>query len=395
MMDELLKDLTPEEKLTLTLCHLEFDDDQKSKISSLISEIKDWDRFLDLVNRHGIAALVWYNLTGTKNDKSIPSGCLSKLRSSYLLSLSRNSYLYSSLAAIIGLLKTENIKIVLLKGIALEKTLYGNKGLRQMTDIDLLVGREDVLRVRKILMMNGFRSLPLKSPLYRNLILFYGKHIPSLVKEDCSVDVHFRLFEGESNHLTEKVIMTSTPAGPDEDKAFIPSPLLHFLYLVKHLAYHEENGGTQLRLFTDLNLMLRSYHEEIITEQLIDYAEEAGLESQLATRLYQLNRYFGIDYPAWMNQFINKFDHSDTSEKFLGLLKNPKDEDTENPHLDLTNQVREIPGIFNKALYIAGFIFPTLSFMKSRYGTGTRLRAIIYYPVRWFGFLKFLFRGRR
>jgi hypothetical protein len=48
MMGELLKDLTPEEKLPLILCRLEFNDDQKKEISSLIREIKDWNRFLDL-----------------------------------------------------------------------------------------------------------------------------------------------------------------------------------------------------------------------------------------------------------------------------------------------------------------------------------------------------------
>jgi hypothetical protein len=106
---------------------------------------------------------------------------VSKLRSSYLLSLSRNTYLYSSLAGITGLIKTENIKVVLLKGLALEKTLYGDKGLRQMTDIDLLVGQDDVLPIRKILIRNGFRS-SLKSPLYKKLILFTASTSLRLLK---------------------------------------------------------------------------------------------------------------------------------------------------------------------------------------------------------------------
>jgi hypothetical protein len=92
-----------------------------------------------------------------------------------------------------------------------------------------------------------------------------------------------------------------------------------------------------------------------------------------------------------MNDFINKFDHSGTIEKFLRLLKNPKAEVIENPRLNFMKQVREMPGIYHKALYITGFIFPSLSFMKNRYGTDTRTMAIIYYPVRWFG-LKVLFR---
>ena len=391
-MDELLTFLTPEEKLPFLLCRLEFTEEQITGIGTLIKEIKDWDRFLYLVNRHGIAALAWHNLSGTKKDKDIPDECLSKLRSSYLLSLSRNTYLNRCLADILESIRMEEIKIVLLKGLALEKTLYGSEGLRQMTDMDLLVSRDDVLRLREILISKGFRSLPLKSPLYKNLILFYGKHIPSLVREDCSVDIHFRLFDDKNNSLTGLMIASSTPLGSYNDKVFIPSPLLHFLYLVKHLAYHEENGGAQLRMFTDLYLMLCSCRDEIINKQLIEYADTADLQFQLAAKLYQMNRFMGIDFPAWVIDFINKFDHSGVRDKFLRLLKNPKDELIENQSLSYKKQIREIPGFYYKALYITGFIFPSLSFMKNRYGTKTRMRAILYYPVRWVGVVKLMFR---
>ena len=40
-------------------------------------------------------------------------------------------------------LRKAGIKHILLKGMALEHTLYGSKGLRQMTDCDILIKSEE------------------------------------------------------------------------------------------------------------------------------------------------------------------------------------------------------------------------------------------------------------
>ena len=66
------------------------------------------------------------------------SGIWTILHTAYLKSLTNNTIIYTHLKEIVALAKKENIKIVLLKGLALEKTVYGNKGLRQLSDIDHL-----------------------------------------------------------------------------------------------------------------------------------------------------------------------------------------------------------------------------------------------------------------
>jgi hypothetical protein len=69
-----------------------------------------------------------------------------------------------------------------------------------MSDADLLVAPEDALRAQEILIKAGFISRPMKSSLYRHIILDLGNHLPELHRRGISVDLHHRLFgpEGEA-----------------------------------------------------------------------------------------------------------------------------------------------------------------------------------------------------
>ena len=54
--------LSSEEKLLISLCRLGFSEKQKSEISGLMREVKNWDHFVRLANDHSIIALVAYNI---------------------------------------------------------------------------------------------------------------------------------------------------------------------------------------------------------------------------------------------------------------------------------------------------------------------------------------------
>ena len=62
MISDPLAQLSAEEKLHLSLCRLEFSEEQKSEIRELMKEVKDWDHFVKLANNHGIIALTAYNM---------------------------------------------------------------------------------------------------------------------------------------------------------------------------------------------------------------------------------------------------------------------------------------------------------------------------------------------
>jgi hypothetical protein len=384
-------EIRDEEIFLLGLCRLHFTLDLTEKLKGLVHSIKDWEYFISLANQHGISALVFRNLEQLGFLQFIPDDHVTKLKNALMLSVSRNAFHLSAIEEILGLLNAEGIKVVILKGLALEMTVFGNCGLRQMTDVDILIDRKDYLRAHTILMNNGYDSMPVKSGFHRPIIAWTGKHLPSLLKNGTSVDIHLELFPGKRNNLTKMLFNTSVEIMIDREKAYVPAPQLFFLFLVRHLYSHEIKNESQLRLYADLVVLIEKYHDEIINYDLISNASVAGMSKILAWRLEPLRDLWGIHFPGWIDDFIDKWFNPDSINKFVFFLKSPKNNKPKNQGQVYRLTIKEIPGIHRKVLFILGDLFPTISFIKERYGCKSTFVAFFYYPVR-LGKLFWLFR---
>jgi hypothetical protein len=380
MKDE--PEIRNEEMLLLELCRLTFSNAQTAKIKELVTSVTDWDYFATLANEHGVVALVFNNMEKSGLLSAVPEKIAAILNNGLMLSLSRNSFHTSVITEVLRILHKENIKMVLLKGMALELTVYGNSGLRQMTDIDILLDRNNYKRTLEIMIENGYVSLPVKSLFHLPIIAYTGKHLPSLLKDGASIDIHLELFGGNRNILTKLLYDNSSEIGINDQYAYIPPPQLFFLYLVKHLYSHEINNESQLRLYTDLVVLIEKYREEIINRDLLIYAADAGLSEILACRLELLIDFWGILFPDWVNDFINKWHNPDSVKEFVCFLKTTKNKSASGNALIYRKTIHEIPGLHRKILFVIGDVFPTLSFMKRRYGCRSKLIALLYYPHR-------------
>ncbi len=380
-----------EETLLLGLCRLEYRDEQLEKIRALATVITDWNYFSFLANAHGVAALAYHNLEKYSLLTGIPREVVTFLKGALMLSLSRNAYNTEAMGEALRLLNGENIRTVLLKGMALEFSVYGNAGLRQMSDIDVLISRNQCIKARNILINSGYVSLPLKSIFHKLIFADTGKHLPSLIKSGTSIEIHHELFGSKKNVLTMMLYDNSYKIEIKGAKAYIPQPQIFFLYLIKHLYLHEMNNESQLRLYTDLVVMIEKYHDEILNYDLLTYASRAGMSEILAWRLEPLRDLWGISFPGWIDDFIDRWYNPDSINKFIFFLKSPKD----NPPLDKARFYRhvisDIPGLHRKFLFLLGDLFPTISFMKKRYNCPDTWKVLFYYPHR-LGKVFWLFR---
>ena len=383
--------LTAEEKLLSSLCRLNFNEEQKSEIRDLMKEVKDWDHFVNLSNEHGIIALCWYNINETGNSNNVPERQLEILHLAYLKNLTRNTFLFNQLEEIISLAKKENIKIVLLKGLYLEKTIYGYKGLRQMNDIDILVRQDKAASLRRILLKNGYKSAPLVSYFHEKIMPAYGKHLPEMIKNGISVEIHFKLFDQSENTLTELFLDKTSESFENNIEYNYPGHQLFFLYLVSHLEKHEMSDSSQLRLYLDLYALLSLFYDEIINEQLFYYAGKVNLLTPLVEKLSLLEIYWDIEIADKFSPFLEKADYDRVKEKFIWSLRHPNENQKENDRDSLFMLLKNVPGINNQLLLVIGHIFPSLAYMKYRYKQENTFRVILYYPIRWFRQIKTIF----
>ncbi len=125
--------------LLLLLCRDSLTEDEKRDVGVLASCISDWGSFCDLALKNGVAALAWYNLNDSGFGESVPENEKTILEGVMMQTITRVTFIANSAAEITEILNNEGIKPVLLKGLALEHTVYGNRGLRQMSDADILV----------------------------------------------------------------------------------------------------------------------------------------------------------------------------------------------------------------------------------------------------------------
>ncbi|HOP58458.1 MAG TPA: nucleotidyltransferase family protein [Bacteroidales bacterium] len=376
-------DILNEELLLTGLCRTSFNTEQAGMVKKLSQGTVNWDYFCRMASEHGIAALVYHNLEKLSLLNELPDETKNFLRQSLLISLNKNTLNTSSLVNVLKLLNKHKIKTVLLKGIALELTVYENEGIRQMTDIDVLMKREDCLKARSLLLADGFVEMPLKSVFYKYIIGYIGKHLPTLIKDKFRLELHHELFGKENNLLTRLLFDTSQTTEINGAEAFTPDPCIFFLYLVKHLSMHEMNNESQLRLYTDLVVMIEKEGKHILTPELIEYSEKAGMTKTLALHLEPLREFWGISFTECINEIIDKHSVQDSLNRFLYFLKSPKN----NPVCDRSRLYRhtfnEVPGFHRKLLFLLGDLFPSVSFMKKRYNCPDILCIIPRYLLRW------------
>lgn len=243
--------------LLFHLAHYPYNNSDKETLKNLFEEVQDWDHFIKLVNDHGIIALATYNIKEAGLESLLPEKAMRTLENSMMQSVARNSWLTEKWKEANIILSEAGIKHIVLKGMALEHTLYDSRGLRQMNDNDILIRRADALRAWYLLQNNGFKPKPLKSPLHKRILPDLGKHLPELYKDGYSLEIHTRLFDenvydaGFYNDIFNNAIEIQI----DKIPTLILPADINISYLVKHFKYHESEGDCQLRLYTDIKLL--------------------------------------------------------------------------------------------------------------------------------------------
>jgi len=384
-MSDHIDNLTPEERLLLSLCRVEFTEKQKDELSRIIRGVTDWDHFVRAANEHCMIAQCWYTLDATGNSATIPSGAVALMRNAFFRNLAQNTFIYRLLAEIALLAKREGVRIVLLKGSALEKTLYGNRGLRHLSDIDILVEFDKALYFREVLLKNGFASVPEMSPLHRKLLPYLKRHLPALSKDGIYTELHARLFDNGNEALTTEFLKSSAALPGEDPGLFLPPVQLHFLYLVRHLDRHFRTADLKLKFFADLLNLTYQYRSAIFNHDLAGKAREAGLEQELQDILSLLTMFWGVSFEDIQGVARVNTGRSAVSDRFISFLRNPETYTGQERSDPLFSPLKEIPGLFRKTLFLAGYIFPSIGYMKSRYHCRTAAGALVRYPARWGG----------
>ena len=148
--------LSPEARLLLLVASCGDANAKRDKIDALLAEGLDWSYLFPAARHNRMFPLLYHHLKDRPND-SVPTSVAAELKAQFNKNSLHNLFLAQELIRIHDLLESNHIPAVSYKGVTLAQTLYENLSLRQMWDLDILVHTEDVLKVRSLLVSDGYR----------------------------------------------------------------------------------------------------------------------------------------------------------------------------------------------------------------------------------------------
>ncbi len=149
----------PENELLICLARPTVDVAKTERVRRLVRGGLDWDYLLAMADRHNVIPRFYYHLNAICPE-TVPDQALFKLQDHNQENTRRSLFLTGELLKLLELLEAQGIRAVPFKGPTLAWCAYGDVALRQFGDLDILVHKQDVLKVRELLVDEGFNPTP-------------------------------------------------------------------------------------------------------------------------------------------------------------------------------------------------------------------------------------------
>ncbi len=375
--------LTSEDKLILSGSKLHLTENDIQQMEDLISSVTNWKRFTDMAIQNGVGPSTHKNFSLVNNLNLIPEKSLSRLKQTYYRSLSRNMILYEYFRNAVDVFSKEGITVIALKGIFLAEIIYQDIGLRQMSDIDLLIRKEDIEKCRKLLLDMGYKYTEFyKSDFIKEFD--NKKHLPPLILNGVSIELHSKI------HLDALGFSVNIDDYWKRSQQVMLSNIsVHSLsiedliqHLCLHLNEHFNEGNPQLSSFVDISEVIKKYSSKINWDFLLESCNLYNCSNIVFKYLLLIEKYFHIVIPGCILQKVNANIDLRTEKLFIYYLQNFR----KNAPLGIVNMNIEafsnIRGFKNKTIYLFNDFFPSRTFMYRRYGIRKNYLLFWYYIIR-------------
>lgn len=383
-MDQL--NLSSEEKLLLYCSRLSISDDLKHKIDEIFSNELDWNFILECSARHGVSPLFYRNLKNINHSKDVPPEIMKELEKRYYGNLARNMLLYDELGKVLKAFKREGIETIVLKGAFLAEEIYKNIALRTMSDIDLLIKKEDLQRAKfelEKLMYSPTVIFPTK--LHEHYEILLSNELPPFVHETKKIviEIHFDIqpcrdtYKVDIDELWKNV--KSTRIAGIEVFTFAPENLLQHLclHMYKHITLSGTSPAKPLRDYCDIAEVTRQYKNTINWNSLLQNSKKFGVEEPIFQGLTIAKEYFDAFVPESVIHELKPVKPNVNFEDiFKGVVK-----ENQSSTVSYLNYLKNVRGTLNKLHIIFGEIFPSKNYIIWRYSLTNEKQVYRYYLI--------------
>jgi hypothetical protein len=357
-----------EDRLVLAVARLDPTDAEIRLMDELIVSVTDWKYFTDTVIRNGLGPLAYRNFSYVENYSLLPEETISQFKQLYYLASSSNKELYDHFFHALNAFAEQGIEVVALKGIFLAETVYKDTGLRPMSDIDLLVKKEDAWKCVAILNKMGYASKEIFKSAYAEKYSL-RKHLPPMISGKVSIELHLQA------HVEDPVYSVNiedywknarkTMLAQTATLTLSPGDLLQYLCI--HLDHHFYGGMIMLYQYCDLAAVLKNYKNEFDWNAFIHSCEKYNCQKNVYRQLFLSHQYFQAPLPQEVLENDNFCCDTQTERLFLLYLEGKTKEVSKELIHGTVRNLKTIKGIRKKMIFLFHDIFPSAAFMRKRY----------------------------
>jgi hypothetical protein len=317
-----------------------------------------------------------------RRQNLVPPAVEEALRAARYSMAVRDRLLHGELVAILDRLSVQGVGVVLLKGAALVHTVYAGAGLRPMEDLDLLVHREDVRPALAVLIEQGYERAgievrPDADLLYENeLKLDRAGPLPFWV------EVHWSLFDVP---YYQRVLpmdwfwQTALAVQVGGSAAFVLGPEAQVLHLCGHIVLQHGDERASLLWLHDVAEVLVHYRDQLDWEGLLNRAQECRLVLPVQQVVGRVAEQWGAPVPAPVLSRLNAL-HPSAEEVRVVAWRTARQRPVAQR---FWSDLASMGGWRQRLHYLWIQLFPSVTYMQSRYGIKHRLLVPLYYPYRW------------
>ena len=240
--------------------------------------------------------------------KQIPSG--EKTHIGFQNDVCRSVCFETDLREVDRILSEAGVKYTLMKGAALYPC-YSEPRLRTMSDIDIIIRKEDRAASHEAMVREGYSyAIPTEDEyVYERDVVEYELH-DTMIPEPLTSNVDYHAyFDKVWDHVRPSENPSSTYCPMDES--------FHFLFLFVHIAKHVLDAGMGFRSYMDLPVMARELGHRMNWPWIRKELEKLELLKFAGICETFCERWFEIGFPIEGVPISDEF-YEETTKKILG-----------------------------------------------------------------------------
>ncbi|MFM1771025.1 MAG: hypothetical protein RLZZ71_167 [Bacteroidota bacterium] len=346
--------------------------DESAELHSLLNENFNWELFKKLALRSSLGPLCYKSLVAA-NNPLVPKSIILYLENLYNKVLTQNIIILHAFDQLREIFISNKIPFIPLKGVDLIHHLYNDPGVRGTSDIDILIKKSDLKKVRAIFKENNYHESIVDE--YE----FIGKLTknPSpyqYSKNGVNVDLHILLNRADEHAIGIEQFWLSAKQ-KNQTYEYELDPDFKFLHLCLHL--HKHLYGISFKFIWLYDLMLMRGHGNLNTERIQQLATSHHFFTELNEVLELLQMIYNKSFFGLERNQCEAL-NEDITQKILNFLKEkplPKTRITSFEYLILETSHLSA---WNKLRVALGRIFPSPRYLNMRFKSGNNYALGLY-----------------